>query len=279
MLPYSQWLRDVRNAVVISGRTCHNVLSVFPSFVAHGWGSYVARSRLTIACINGVFPALDRVGNSAGKPRLLATDHFDRAIPPAAVSDEERLADLLNKHGSDKASTHDYHLVYSALFKDLGTPKKILEIGLGTCFTDVVSTMGRKGRPGASLRAFRDFNASAHVIGLDIDRRVLFSEDRIDTFYVDQMSSDSFSALVPKVGDKFDLMIDDGLHSPLANLNSIQFFMPLVRTGGWIVIEDVAYDSIPVWQVVAMLLEHRFKTYFLRRKAAGMVLLQKIREI
>ena len=51
-----------------------------------------------------------------------------------------------------------------------------------------------------------------------IDRRILFHEDRISTFWVDQTDPNSLDALAAQLGDiKFDLIIDDGLHLPHAN--------------------------------------------------------------
>ena len=49
----------------------------------------------------------------------------------------------------------------------------------------------------------------------------------------------------------FDLVIDDGLHSPDANINTFAMATKLVRKGGWIVIEDIAEEAIPIWQGIA----------------------------
>jgi hypothetical protein len=101
---------------------------------------------------------------------------------------------------------------------------RLLEIGLGTNNPDVVSTMGASGKPGASLRAFRDFLPNARVFGADIDGRILFEEERILTYYVDQTRSISFDELADKLGNEgFDLVIDDGLHSPNANIATMIF--------------------------------------------------------
>ena len=54
----------------------------------------------------------------------------------------------------------------------------IFEVGLGTNNVDVPSNMGKDGKPGASLRAWRDYFPNA-----DIDTRILFKEDKIQTFY------------------------------------------------------------------------------------------------
>ena len=104
-----------------------------------------------------------------------------------------------NKYGSDKSSTHNYHLIYGSLFKKNNKVKKILEIGLGTDDEKIISNMGRYGKPGASVRAFRDFFKSAQIYGADIDKKILFKEDRINTFYVDQSNIKSLETLFKRL--------------------------------------------------------------------------------
>src|SRR5262249_29310700 len=134
----------------------------------------------------------------------------------------QELAALFNLYGSDKSSRHNYHLLYAPLLAPRRRDQlRLLEIGIGTTSPGVVSTMGASGKPGASLRAFRDFCENALVFGADIDRRVLFNEDRIRTYHVDQIQSSSFDELYYHLANEvFDLVIDDGLHSPNANIAS-----------------------------------------------------------
>jgi hypothetical protein len=82
---------------------------------------------------------------------------------------------------------------------------------------------------------------------------VLFSEDRIETFHVDQTSAATLGALISKVPAGFDLVIDDGLHSPFANINTLKFGLQLVKPGGWVVIEDISRHALSIWQMVASL--------------------------
>jgi SAM-dependent methyltransferase len=167
-----------------------------------------------------------------------------------------KFADLFNQYGSDKSSHHNYHLLYGPLL----SPKRnetlrLLEIGLGTNNTDVVSHMGAHGKPGASLRAFRDFLPNASVFGADIDRSVLFTEERIRTFYVDQTQRESFHQLAGALGPApLDLVIDDGLHSPNANIATMIFALEALKPSGTFIVEDIAAVSIPVWQTIAALL-------------------------
>jgi hypothetical protein len=182
-----------------------------------------------------------------------------RRLTIAEFGDASRTAPLatyFEERGSDKAR-HGYHHVYAKLIGDLGTdrPIAILEIGLGTNNPGLISSMGARGRPGASLRAFRDYCPSARVYGADIDPDILFEEERIRTARVDQTVPESFGKMCETFGrDKFDLIIDDGLHSSEANLNTLAFALKSLPPGGWIVIEDIPARSIAIWEVVARIL-------------------------
>src|SRR5262249_16105280 len=139
-------------------------------------------------------------------------------------------------------------------------PLRLFEIGLGTNNPDVVSTMGPSGKPGASLRAFRDFCPNAQVFGADIDRPILFDEDRIRTYYVDQTKFSSFDELYSNLsGGMFDLVIDDGLHSPNANIATMLFALKILKPSGFFIVEDICSSSIPIWQVVAAILPENYR--------------------
>lgn len=91
--------------------------------------------------------------------------------------------------GSDKSLLrHNFTTVYSALFNERRKqPLRIFELGLGTNNPDLASSMGTYGIPGASLRAWRELFPKALIFGADIDRDILFEEERIKTFYCDQL--------------------------------------------------------------------------------------------
>jgi SAM-dependent methyltransferase len=173
------------------------------------------------------------------------------------------LKDLFNKYGSDKASSHNYDIFYNYILrKDM---KNILEIGLGTNNEDVMSNMTSSGKPGASLRAFRDYLPEANIFGADIDSRILFEEERIQTFYVDQLNLDTLADLYNKLPSEFDLIIDDGLHSPEANLNVLRWALPLLKDGGWLVIEDIAEPAVHIWALISILLPgQQYESYIIK---------------
>lgn len=64
----------------------------------------------------------------------------------------------------------------------------------------------------------------------------------------------SFDASIEMVGEDLDLIVDDGLHTPNANLAALRFGMERVRVGGSVIIEDIAPAAVPIWQVVGALL-------------------------
>jgi hypothetical protein len=60
-----------------------------------------------------------------------------------------------------------------------------------------------------------------------------------------------------------DLIIDDGLHSPDANIATLLFGLSRVRSGGWVVVEDIAIEAQPIWEVVAALLPANYRSHLL----------------
>lgn len=198
-------------------------------------------------------------------------------IDPENQPDCDDLVSLFNQYGSDKSSTHNYHLVYAyVLSKKRRSPLSILEIGLGTNNIDVPSNMGKYGKPGASLRAFRDWAPQARVIGADVDTRVLFAEDRIETHFVDQTKPETFEALARLFEPKsFDLIIDDGLHTPEANINTLKFSLSLIKDDGTIIIEDVNETVYDFWDVAFSFLEPVYECHFIRSRKSIIIMIRR----
>lgn len=179
---------------------------------------------------------------------------------PSQLADALRQVDLMMPtefcrvmtwYGSDKGYVlHNYTTVYSALFAKLRNyPIRIFELGLGTNNPKLASSMGELGRPGASLRAWRDLFPRALVCGADIDREILFESDRIRTFYCDQLDAGAIRELwaQPEMAEGADIMIDDGLHTFAANLSFLRSSLNRLRLGGFYVVEDIHEETIPQW--------------------------------
>ncbi|MGY2050729.1 hypothetical protein [Methylobacterium sp. JK268] len=183
------------------------------------------------------------------------------------------LCEIMARHGSDKAlGWHNYTPFYSVLFGEISDPiTSLFEVGLGTNFADMPSNMGPDGVPGASLRGWKAYFPEALIYGGDIDKRILFSEERIQTYFIDQLVPDTLEGLwrhIPHIS--FDIFIDDGLHELEAGMNTFKTSFDRVRPGGFYVIEDVLLNQLDRYvefleaagiDAVAVELSHPFNTF------------------
>jgi len=151
------------------------------------------------------------------------------------------MCEIFEKNKSDKSTFHNYTTLYNFLFSKY-IKKKInfFEVGLGTNNLDVPSNMGPNGTPGASLYAFREYFKNANICGADIDDRILFEDDGIWTFYVDQTNPETIKKLWDCFENtEFDIIIDDGLHDYNANITFFENSFHMLKTGGIYIIEDI----------------------------------------
>jgi len=147
----------------------------------------------------------------------------------------------MTRFGSDKGF-HSYTPLYSALFNQWRDRSlRILELGLGTNNPDLESNMGVFGAPGASLRGWRQFFPKALVYGADVDRKILFEEERIKTFHCDQLDQNSIRELwsYPELRDGMDIILEDGLHTFEANISFLEGSLEHLRPGGVYITEDI----------------------------------------
>lgn len=271
VLPAWQFLRYTVPARLYRRRYAKELLLIegLPLFTPSSRGSLVARAALTLTSANETFPMLARLAeNHSGFLHVEPLLPTSVSSEPEAISAANSLRNLFVSHCSDKSTRHDYHRLYGPLLRRPSEVTKILEIGIGTNNEDVVSNMSRDGTPGASLRAFRDYLPRAQVFGADLDARVLFQEDRITTYAVDQTDASSLQRLGQQTGDGFDLIIDDGLHAPNANLSVLLFAMARIKPEGHIVIEDIPPEAAPLWQVVGALMPGDFDCRLFQSQSA-----------
>lgn len=260
-------LRKIKGIYVgLNERNKLNVLSTFPMYAPNSAGEYKDKSVITLQTINRVFPCLSHLAQSIHGNNFCVSDIASFPKTGSEKNSAVKLESLFNLHGSDKAN-HHYHYLYGSILQKPEEITSILEIGLGTNNIDVVSNMGPKGQPGASLRAFRDYCTKARIYGADVDKRILFSDDRIETFYVDQTITRTFLDLHSRIAQPLDMVIDDGLHSPDTNIETLRFGLEIVKPGGWVIIEDIAEEALSIWQTVAALLpENHFQVHILKSK-------------
>ncbi|MGH6839409.1 MAG: hypothetical protein ACREDT_11540 [Methylocella sp.] len=179
-----------------------------------------------------------------------------RNVNPLAPT---KMCRVMTKYGSDKGYRwHNYTTVYSVLFKEWrDQPLRIFELGLGGNDPIVPNA-------GASLRGWRELFPNALVYGADIDRAALLQEDRIKTFYCDQLDQASIRELwsQPDLQGGMDIIIEDGLHTIEANVSFLESSLEQLRPGGIYVVEDIHKRTVDRWyDQLEMSYAMRYKTY------------------
>ena len=258
-------------------KTSLNLLTTFSSFKPHGNQDYESFVPLVVQNINEIIPKVAQIAEFEEKNKILTYSIFyDQKKHKNTEKIKDKLSQNLEIYGSDKVR-NNYHLIYSCILKDIEHPYNILEIGLGTNDPEVVSSMGLSGKPGASIKGFKETFTKSKIYGADVDKKILFSEERIKTFFVDQNNLETFKNITDNVNDKFDLIIDDGLHYQLSNLNTLLFAFNNLKKDGYFVIEDIGVWTIDTWKIVNKLIPNNFESQIIEITDSNFVfLLQKL---
>ena len=183
----------------------------------------------------------------------------------------------MDAKGSGKGSKYHYDLIDVNLLGFRQNEEiSILEIVLGTNNCDTPSNMGKFKSPRASDKDWKKYFPRAFIVGCDIDSRILFREDRIKTYKLNQTSATSWGEFVKQIPDtKFDLIIDDGLHAPFPNLITVKHCLPILTDDGMLVIEDVMEESIPGWLLLRMVLDKKWELRVLGTNASNLVFISR----
>ena len=128
------------------------------------------------------------------------------------------LHELGIKHGTDKVD-HNYLKVYDELFSPIRDKAiTLLEIGI---------------YKGASIKMWREYFPNGYIIGID---KAENSYDFVDekTFII-KADVCNYNFLL----GQYDIIIDDGSHIPEEQIAAYQKLFPLVKPGGYYIIEDI----------------------------------------
>jgi hypothetical protein len=134
------------------------------------------------------------------------------------------------KYGTNKATYHKYCDFYEKELINV-SPKRILEIGIGT-----IATVGAYG---TSLKMWSDFYPTATVVGLDIDATAVNQNygQNIETRFVDCSSVKSIKTSINN--EMYDIIIDDGSHMQSHQQNALETLWSNLSKGGVYIIEDI----------------------------------------
>lgn len=127
-------------------------------------------------------------------------------------------------------SGHGFTEIYERFFYPLKyEPIKIFEIGIGR---------------GDSLRLWEHYFPKASIYGIDIFDKSSLASKRIHTFVADQGSRNKLKQFIRKLGNTYDIILDDGGHYMDLQQVSFAFLFKYAKPGGYYIIEDV-HTSLP----------------------------------
>lgn len=252
-----------------------NLLTTFGSFKPHGNQDYKTFESLVIKNINEIIPKLALISQINNEAKVVDYLDFIQKNEHSFSSEiKDKLERGFNKYGSDKVP-NNYHLIYSCLVKSLNYNFSLLEIGLGTNNPKIVSSMGINGKPGASIKAFRDTFSEAKIYGADFDKEILFKEKGLSTFFVDQNNLETLNFLSKEINEKLDFIIDDGLHYQLSNLNTLIFALENLNKNGYLIIEDIGVWTLDTWKVVSKIIPQEFTSEIVRMSSMNYIFIVK----
>ena len=139
------------------------------------------------------------------------------------------LEEIFKKYNCDKLR-HHYHKVYEKDFASLRNENiNILEVGIWK---------------GTSHSTWHEYFPNAQIYGIDIFSRMkpedvkILSEERVHWLKADTTHKETYD-IVKEWGVQFDIIIDDGRHTPEANANTFINLIDFLKEDGSYYIEDV----------------------------------------
>ena len=169
-----------------------------------------------------------------------------------------KLCMIADEYNLDKGSInnkvrHTYTKVYYELLKNIRNNNlRIFELGIGTKDKNIKNNMNftNNYNSGNSLRMWKKFLPNSLIYGADIDKTILFEEDRIQTYYCNVLELDTIKSMWQnkELIENFDLIIDDGLHELNANINLFENSYFKLKKSGIYIIEDIIYDKIQLYE-------------------------------
>jgi hypothetical protein len=187
------------------------------------------------------------------------------------------LKDLFNYYGSDK-STNGYSDIYECLFHPLRhKPIRFLEIGIGTMIPGMLSSMHGYApdsyKPGASLRAWRDYFTNGSIYGLDLQPDTQFTETRIQTIQSDSRNPMLVSQELARLSlYEFDVILDDGSHLLSDQIATLQVMFKYLKPGGIWITEDIHVPNADNFIIQANELLGKLPMFLLYPKGAVCVI-------
>ena len=138
-----------------------------------------------------------------------------------------------------EGDAHTYGFTYELLFKSMlldnqASKLKMLEIGILN---------------GDSLQVWNESDIFDTIVGIDsinrlTDSRITeFSKDGVNTIFINAYDIKLIDSIKKEYGT-FDIIIDDGPHTPETQAFFLEFYSSLLHDGGMLVCEDVSTTTL-----------------------------------
>lgn len=132
--------------------------------------------------------------------------------------------DIAKDSGTDKVTTHNYHMRYPIFFEHLRQkPIKLFEMGLAA---------------GKSIKVWMEYFEDLTFTGLDINPRFEVNNTEECFVYTGDQRNERLLIDITKTRGPFDIIIDDAGHRMNPQQVSFKTLFPTLPSGGWYVIED-----------------------------------------
>jgi hypothetical protein len=125
---------------------------------------------------------------------------------------------------TDKNTSHSYLPVYESLFSPFReTCTNVLEVGVFD---------------GGSMKLWHDYFPNANIYGFDLSlaRNRYVPPPRVHLSEEDAYKTEVVARFEP---ESFDIVMDDGWHSLESMCSFAALYHPLVRPGGYLIVEDL----------------------------------------
>ena len=177
---------------------------------------------------------------------IMENNLSDKSYPIDLKENEEYHIEKRKKKKGHIVGFHNYTLFYDSFFSHKRKNKiSLFEVGLGSNTPGVEGWMGKDARPGASIYGWSEYFSKGNVYGADIDEKAIFQnkQKRIKTYAMDQKSKSDVESVFNSIGEKMDIIIDDGRHWPDYNIAFFKNSFKYLKKGGIFIIEDLYLSS------------------------------------
>lgn len=149
-----------------------------------------------------------------------------------------------NPRGTDKGDKKSYiekfYERHFAVYQD--QPIKLMEIGF---------------RHGASLALWSKYFAKGSILGVDnfsdvaVGQDLPVVEEWIKRHNIQISMGDAYSKLFAnKIGDQFDIIIDDGPHTLRSQQIALELYLPKLKPTGIFVVEDILTGGLAIFPLL-----------------------------